>query len=313
VFVPLLVSADAAFAQLLHDAALSGWPVDRAPARLLVAGGVLAVAGGLLHRAPRRPREPVAALARLDWALPLGALVAVFAGFVAVQLTTLFGGQRHVLRTAGLTYAEYARSGFAQLLVVAALTLAVIAAARRWARQETAADRRLLRGLLAAVCVLTLVVLASALKRLGLYEDAFGFTRARLAGEVVMLWLAALFCLLAAAGGRPWVPRAGVAISAGALLAFAAADPDRLVAEHDVDRYRSSGRIDVAYLSRLGPDAAPALARLPTPLAACATARLRATLARGDGLAGANLARWRARRALGPTPRSAPGCPRRPG
>ena len=74
---------------------------------------------------PRPARAPAkVALGRLEWALPLGALVVLFAGFVALQLTTLFGGERHVLETAGLTYAEYARSGFAQLLAVAALTLA---------------------------------------------------------------------------------------------------------------------------------------------------------------------------------------------
>ncbi len=68
-------------------------------------------------------------MARLDWLLALGALIALFAAFVALQLATLFGGHEHVLRAAGLTYAEYARQGFGQLIAAAALTLAVIAAA----------------------------------------------------------------------------------------------------------------------------------------------------------------------------------------
>ena len=55
----------------------------------------------------------------------------LFAAFVVLQLAALFGGDEHVLRTAGLTYAEYAREGFAQLMAVAALTLAMIALARR--------------------------------------------------------------------------------------------------------------------------------------------------------------------------------------
>ena len=50
-----------------------------------------------------------------------------------VQLTVLFGGHRHVLETAGLTYAEYARGGFGQLVVVTLLTLSVVAATVRWA------------------------------------------------------------------------------------------------------------------------------------------------------------------------------------
>ena len=128
--------------------------------------------------------------------MPLGALVALLGAFVATQLATLFGGNRHVLETAGLTYAEYARTGFAQMAVVAALTLVVIAAAARWARDGGG----LLRALLAALCVLTLVVIASALRRLELYEEAYGFTRLRLTADAILLWLGALFVLVLAAG-----------------------------------------------------------------------------------------------------------------
>ena len=58
--------------------------------------------------------------------MPLGVLDALFLAFVAVQATVLFGGHAHVLETEGLTYAEYARQGFWQLLWVSALTLLVL-------------------------------------------------------------------------------------------------------------------------------------------------------------------------------------------
>jgi hypothetical protein len=152
-----------------------------------------------------------------------------------------------VLDTAGLTYAEYARSGFAQLLAVAALTLAVVAAARRWARD----GRTLLRVLLAALCLLTLVVLASALKRLGLYEQEFGFTRLRFAAHAILLWLGALFVLVLVARAAV-IPRAAVAITAAAILLFALADPDRRIVQHNVDRSQRTGKLDRHYLERLG-------------------------------------------------------------
>jgi hypothetical protein len=304
VFVPLLVSADAAFAQLLSDAVPTGLSVDRPVGRVL-AGVVVAAAGGaLLHGAlhaptARAPRAPRMTLGRLEWALPLGALVALLGAFVALQLATLFGGERHVLETAGLTYAEYARSGFAQLLAVAALTLAVVAAAARWAGD----GGRLLRALLAALCLLTLVVLASALRRLGLYEDAYGFTRLRLTANGILWWLGALFSLVLVAGavrrGTAWLPRAAVAVTAAALLLFALSDPDRRIADRNVDRFQRTGRIDVDYLAGLGPDAAGALVRLPGPRAACAAARLRRSLAGGDGLAGQCRPRPGAARARG--------------
>ena len=300
IFIPLFASADAAFAHLLSTA-MPDEPVSRPFARAAVFLAVLAAGAGLLWAAaagvPRAGEGAGAArLARLSWAPPLIALVALFAGFVALQLTTLYGGDEHVLRTAGLSYAQYAREGFAQLIAAAALTLAVIAAGVRWAPAG-----RLRDALLGALCALTLVVLASALTRLGLYEEAYGFTRLRLAAHGAILWLGGLFVLVLAAGlarRAGWLPRAAVAFTGLAVLAFALADPDRRIAEHNVDRYERTGKLDEDYLAELSLDAAPALARLPDRLAGCATASMERELARPDGLAGLNLARSRARAAL---------------
>ena len=78
----------------------------------------------------------------------------------------------------------------------------MIAGAARWARRDTPADERLARALLGVLCALTLVMLASALRRLGLYEDAYGATRLRALVHVQLLWLGAVFALLLLAGGR---------------------------------------------------------------------------------------------------------------
>ena len=55
-------------------------------------------------------------------------------------------------------------------------------------------------------------------------------------------------------------PQAIVAVTAVAVLAFALSDPERRIAEHNVERYERTGKLDVAYLRTLGADAAPALA-----------------------------------------------------
>ena len=58
---------------------------------------------------------------------------AVFAVFVAAQLSVFFGGHGYVQRTTGLTYAEYVHQGFGQLTVATLLTLLVVWAASHWA------------------------------------------------------------------------------------------------------------------------------------------------------------------------------------
>ena len=297
IFVPLFVTADAAFADIVDDAFAWDLSVDRTADRVaifvLVAGmaGALALTAATSAAAASGPRTPL--LGRTEWRIALTALDALFAAFVVLQLAALFGGDEHVLRTAGLTYAEYAREGFAQLIAVAALTLAVIALARR--------DDRALRVLLGLLCALTLVVLASALKRLGLYEEAFGFTRLRLLAHGGILWLGGLFVLVLAAGAArtaTWFPRATVALSALIGVAFGLSNPDARIAEHNIARYERAGEIDLHYLAQLSPDAAPALARLPAPLAERALGPTRGELLAPDGLAGTSLGRARARALL---------------
>ena len=101
-------------------------------------------------------------------------------------------------RTTGLTYAEYVHQGFGQLTVATALTLLVIWAAARKAPRETPADRTWLRASLGLLCLQTLVVVASALYRMHVYQEAYGFTRLRLLVDVFEGWLG----LLVAGGAR---------------------------------------------------------------------------------------------------------------
>jgi hypothetical protein len=308
IFGSLFAAGDRAFAEVAGGLLPDELPLDDAPARVIVFGLVTALAGAIAQaaRVADTPlRAPLLRFGRSEWLLALGALNTLFVLFVGVQVAVLFGGDGYVRETAGLTYAEYARSGFAQLVVIAVLTLAVVAAALRWARTAGQRDGRILRALLAALCLLTLVVLASALHRLGLYEEAFGFTRTRLAVHAFLLFDAALFVLVVvalASARRDWLPRATVLLGALAALSFWVGDPDRRIAAHNVERYEATGRIDVSYLAGLSADAVPELARLPAPPREGALHLQRERLARGDGFASANVARARARRVLAGAP-----------
>jgi hypothetical protein len=271
-FGALFVHADLVFSELAAGVPLPS--PDALLGRVAAFTLVLLAAVGLAlaFRWPVRSSIPRPGwkLAPWEWGIALGLLVALFLAFVLVQATVLFGGRRHVLETAGVTYAEYAREGFWQLLAVSGLTLVVVSAAVVFAATPERKHRLALRLLLGALCALTIVVLASALNRLLLYEDAFGLTRSRLFAEAVAVWLGGLFALLVAAGLVRAVganlARIVVVGTAAALLAFSFANPDRLVADHNVDRWRETGRIDLLYLQELSADAAPALAELPPEL-----------------------------------------------
>lgn len=300
-FALLFLTGDAAFATIARD--IPAPEASSLPARAVTFALVLAAAVGL-GLAARRPRATWELrtghrLSFAEWLIPLAVLDVLFLAFVLVQVTVLFGGHDRVLQTSGLTYAEYARSGFWQLLAAAGLTLAVIRASALLAKPDARRDRLVLHGLLAALGVLTLVVLASAWHRLHLYEEAFGLTRARLFAETTIVWLGA-FLVLAIAATLARRRSAAVAIlgTGLALLAFSLSNPDRRVAERNVERWRDTGRLDVPYVDGLSADAVPELVTLPAELSERATASVGDRLARPEPWSSANRSRSEARRLL---------------
>lgn len=294
----LFASADATFA----SAASNVLDVGTEPRDVLGHGAlglvVAAVAGALVRAGRSGPEaeasiEPRRAIGRVESLIALGALVLLFAAFVAVQLPVLFGGREHVRATAGLGYGDYARDGFVLLLVVAALTLAVVAIAAR--RRD-----RAVRGLLGILCGLTLVVLLSAHLRLELVEAAYGLTRVRYGGGAVLLWLAVVFCVVLVAGAHPAVarhaPRVVLMVSLVAVVGFSLGNPDGRIAASAVARAEAGATVDHEYLRGLSADALPALRRLPgVPGDDAPWRAVERRLERSDGPAGLNWSRARAR------------------
>lgn len=293
VFGALFASADAAFADLLGSLT-PDVSVGDSPWRLFlfVLGAAGALAAAYSAAAPVRwdgiTVRPGRARNRAEWAIPLIVLNLLFAAFLAIQLVVLLGGYDKVLDKTGLLPAEYARQGFWQLLWATVLTLLVIALALRWAPRGGPRDRTLVRSVLGVLCVLTLVVVASALRRMDLYVDAFGLTRLRISVAAVELWLGVVLVLIIAAGvfGARMLPRAIAASAAVGVLVFGLLSPDGLIAEQNVHRYtdgRTNGAtIDIEYLKGLSADAVPALDKLPEPLRSCVLEHFQRDLVLGD-------------------------------
>ncbi|GIG02294.1 DUF4153 domain-containing protein [Catellatospora citrea] len=304
VFGALFASADAAFATMLGDI------LPEINARAIFRGVLYTVIGGLITAgaiftvlAPPDlsglERPATRRIGRIEVALPLGGLVLLFGAFVVVQLRFIFGDKAYIQKTSGLTFSEYAVQGFGQLLVVTMLTLVVIGLVSRWASKETSQDRVLLRALLGALVLLSMVIVGSAVWRMWLYQNTYGWTRERLFFGSVELYLGGVFILIAIAGWKlraSWFPRAAVAGFAGLLLFLGAANPEHFIAEQNVERFQ---KIDFWYLRALGPDAAPALAQLPEPYRSCALSwMIRDLKANPDQWYSWNLSRAHARELL---------------
>jgi two-component system, OmpR family, sensor histidine kinase BaeS len=126
---------------------------------------------------------------------------------------------------------------------------------------------------LGALCLMTIVVVVSALYRMHLYEVAYGVTRLRLLVSVFEGWLGVVVLLVIVAGvvgARGWLVPVAVRLGAAGLLGLALVNPDLYIARHNVARADAGVGTDWKYLGELSTDAYPALLRLPHEQLACA-------------------------------------------
>jgi len=194
----------------------------------------------------------------------IAAVDLLFAVFVSIQFRYLFGGEANIT-SAGFTYSEYARRGFGELVAVAFLTMALILVLANWTKIESKRQRWTLAGLSGVLVGLVGAILASALVRLLLYENAYGFTRLRTYTHVAILWMGVLFATFLAlllAGQLRRLPLAAVVGALGFAITLNVINVDAFVVQQNGGRLEQSGEIDLEYLMWLSEDADPALVRL---------------------------------------------------
>jgi len=265
VFGALFMAADAAFENLVTG--VIGLNLDQFFSHLVFAGFLAWVAGGylrsgLLARQPDLTRlDPPATftLGPLETGVILGLLNALFLLFVLVQFRYFFGGSATIHASTGLTYAEYARRGFFELVTVAALVLPTLLVGH-WL--QSGASERLFRWLAGTLVALLYVIMVSAVQRMLLYQQAFGLTELRLYTTVFMAWLAIVFgwFLLTALRGLREHFAFGALVSALTILAaLHVLNPDAFIVRTNLARTESRTPFDGAYAASLSADAVPVL------------------------------------------------------
>jgi Domain of unknown function (DUF4153) len=261
----LLAQADAVFASFFT---VRSDPRDWIGHAFLFALGA-AVAAGLARAASAVPMRPVP---RAEWRLGgietlvvLIALDLVFATFTVAQVVAATGAGAAAIRSQGLTFAEYAHSGFFQLLWVAGLTLVLLLMLRTFVDLGNPVGRRAFLGAAELAIVFTLLIVAVAVQRLSLYVSVYGLSMLRLyslvfAGWIALVYVALGISLLGAGGRRQWFPAAMVLTGIAGLLALNVVSPETMVARYNLAATQQTQRFDPDYLVTLSADAIPALA-----------------------------------------------------
>ncbi|MED4958077.1 DUF4173 domain-containing protein [Paenibacillus macerans] len=229
----------------------------------------------------------------------------VYLLFVSLQFTYLFGAWRGVLPD-GSTYADYARSGFVELVLVTSINFAILIGTLTLGGEAGKALRTLNQALLYILVGCSGIMLLSAFTRLALYQEAYGYTYIRFLVFAFMIFLA---LLLVCAGLRirfARVPLAKCFIGLGlaAYVAVNYANMDLFIAKKNVERYEATGKIDAHYLTTLSADALPWLVSYSRKADPELNRQLHerwdvmTTIPEGQGWPGFNWAKFRAVRAL---------------
>jgi hypothetical protein len=260
----LLGSADPVFASFFDVSSIDANPADVLLHLVLIATGALllgAIAvgtsirypGPLAGRLPLGGREALVVISVID---------VLFALFAVAQVVALEGGGATALRNAGVSYADYARSGFFQLLWVAGLSWIVIVVVRGAIPVKPGKQRSALIAAIEVAIGLVLLIVYVAHSRLRLYEVAYGFTMLRLYSHVFAGLAAAAFVLLGASvaglgSSREWLFGAVGAVALAVLVGLNAASAEGVVFRLNVERAEQTGKLDVDYLGSLSDDTTP--------------------------------------------------------
>lgn len=228
--------------------------------------------GMFLHAAQKSGEEKVSDdrkpllspfLGFIEASVLLASVILLFASFTVIQVRYLFGGEANI-NIEGYTYAEYARRGFGELVIVAFLSLLLLLGLSTITRRQNARQHGWFSGLGSALVALVLVILASAFQRLLLYESAYGFSRLRTYAHVFMIWLGGLLLtvlLLGILRKERFVALAFVVTAFGFSISLPLLNVDGFIARQNVARAQRGEKLDVPYLVSLSADAVPVLAQ----------------------------------------------------
>ncbi|HEY4663042.1 MAG TPA: DUF4173 domain-containing protein, partial [Candidatus Humimicrobiaceae bacterium] len=187
----------------------------------------------------------------------------IYAIFSIIQFTYLFGGSSFVLPSS-YTYAEYARRGFLELILVSIINFGILLFGITFVKKDNKRIFVAIRIFLTLLVIFTFILLVSAFYRMLVYEQAYGFTYLRIFVQTFMIMLFFLFIINIIYIWYPKLPiiKSYFIITLAIYIIMNFANVDVIIAKNNINRYFETGQIDMVYLKSLSYDAIPEMQRL---------------------------------------------------
>ncbi len=180
----------------------------------------------------------------------------LYAIFCAIQTKYLYGNNDKILPD-GLSYAQYAREGFFQLVTVTIINLLIILIITKMGKYHHDKAIKLSKVLMNIILLFTLIMLYASHYKLSLYEDAYGFTFLRFFVHYTILAIFILIILFSIGIWRPKINlmKYSIVLLIVMYLFINFFNADKFIANKNFDRYEKINKIDASYITHLTPDA----------------------------------------------------------
>ena len=187
----------------------------------------------------------------------LTALNIVYLIFCYIQIKSLF------LRKVDIDYAQYARQGFFQLMIVSFINLVTILIAKK---SEEPNRKNSYISIMSLIMIgFTFIILISSAVRMYFYESAYGYTLLRLLVYCALFTEAILFIptILYIKGQKINLVKTYFTIILTIYVGMNFMNFDNIIAKRNVDRYIETGKIDMNYIKfETGTDAVKQITRI---------------------------------------------------
>ena len=164
------------------------------------------------------------------------------------------------------TVSAYARRGFFEMTVIAAINFGLIFLSLLISRKKEGKSCVSLRIICTFIGIFTLIIIATALSKMFLYISSFGMTRLRIQTSAFMVFLAVVFISLII---RLYLPKVRVirtafVTSAVVLIAFGVGNVNSIVADYNYKAYKNGTleSVDIDAIYDLGHEGVPYLIKL---------------------------------------------------
>ncbi len=157
----------------------------------------------------------------------------------------------------GLTYAEYARKGFFELIFVTVMNMSIILAGVLVTKNENLKQEKVLKIIYSIMILFTFNLLVSSFYRMNLYEKAYGYTELRLFVQFFIVFLGISIISMMAWIWKREIPlfKMGVVTAITVYMVLNFINVDKIIASKNFDHFVTTGHLDRAYITTLSIDA----------------------------------------------------------